>query len=392
MFVTLVTLAALAADPPAPAKVVAAPGKGVTITSGDDRFSVTLRTRFQIREAIDAAAAADDGTRAVTMATQVPTARLWFGGHVLDERVNYVFQLAVAPRDFRDGATSPIFDAYLDLTPSRDLSFRVGQIFVPFDRLRTIKEYALQFPDRPRGISEFSLDRDIGVYAYSDHLGGDKSPVAYRVGVFGGSGIHQLVNHVPGGLVMGRLELRPLGPIDDTIEGDLTRREAPALALGVGAAYNLNTTRARSTTSTAWTGGTADYLQFAGDAVFKWRGVGLEGEVLYRDAADEEIPVKNADGSDGTAYARSGIGVITQASVMLSKKTEIATRYGQLQAFDGTDPAYVSDADSHHEVGASLNWYGNGHLFKVQASTIAFIARDGTVGEINGRVIFDATF
>ena len=185
---------AQAAEPPTPATVTAAPGRGLTVTSGDGRFSIGLRARFQLRQTLDVA----DGD--VALATQLATARIWVAGHLLSPDVRYLVQLAVAQRDFRDGATSPVFDAYFDLTHNPNLSFRVGQIFVPFDRLRTIRELALQFSDRPRAVSELTLDRDIGVYAYSDHLGGDDSPVAYRIGLFGGSGIHQLAAHPPGGL------------------------------------------------------------------------------------------------------------------------------------------------------------------------------------------------
>src|SRR5690606_25076004 len=97
------------------------------------------------------------------------------------------------------------------------------------------------------------------------HLGGPSSPLAYRLGAFGGGGPNATGGHEPGGLFVGRVELRPLGEIDDDSDGDLARRARPGLALGVGAAYNLNTPRARSTTSTVYEGGTADYLHLAGD-------------------------------------------------------------------------------------------------------------------------------
>lgn len=385
--IALTLAVALAADPAPAATVTAAPGRGLTVTSADGRFAINLRARVQLRQALDGIGGD------VTIATQLATARLWVGGHLLSPDVRYLVQLAVAQRDFRDGATSPVFDAYFDLTPNPNLSFRVGQIFVPFDRLRTIRELALQFPDRPRGITELTLDRDLGVYAYSDHLGGEDSPVAYRVGLFGGSGIHQLGSHPPGGLATARLELRPLGPIDDDQEGDLTFHERPGLAIGLAAAYNAGSTRARSTTSTVFPGGTADYGHLCADAVFKWRGVALETEVVAREAADDTIAVGNPDGTDGTAYTRSGWSSISQASAMVSKRVEIATRYARLEASPGTDPAYIADAASHrNEVGGGVNVYWNGHAFKLQSSVVGFLADDARLSEINARVILDATF
>lgn len=59
----------------------------------------------------------------------------------------------------------------------------------------------------------------------------------------------------------------------------------------------------------------------------------------------------------------------------------------------GTDPAYVADAASHaNEVGLGVNVYWNGHAFKLQNSVVAFVGADGAIGELNARVILDATF
>jgi hypothetical protein len=119
----------------------------------------------------------------------------------------------------------------------------------------------------------------------------------------------------------------------------------------------------------------------------------LETEVVARDAVDDTIAVVNPDGTDGTAYTRSGWGSISQASAMVSKKVEIATRYGRLSATPGTDPAYLADAESHrNEVGGGVNVYWNGHAFKLQSSVIAFVGDDGALAELNARVALDATF
>lgn len=377
-----------------PVDVTGAPGRGLAVTSTDGRFSMSLRGRFQLRQSVFAAAPDEEGERALTQATQLYTTRLWIGGHVLDEDTKYLMQLAVGPRDFRDGALSPIYDAYLDLTHDPNLSLRVGQLFVPFDRLRTIREFALQLPDRPRVVSELTLDRDIGVYAYSDHLGGERSPVAYRVGVFGGSGIHQLANKPLGGLFVGRLELRPLGPVDDDSEGDLTRREEPGLALAVAAAYNLGSTRARSTTSAVYTGGTADYLHLAADAVFKWRGFAFETELVSRDAAEDRIRSVADDGAPVVEYTRSGWGFVAQPSLMLTDRFELVGRYGRLGAAEGTDPAYVDDvALRENEVGGGVNAYLNGHRFKIQAGGGALFGDEAPGrAELAGHLLVDAMF
>jgi hypothetical protein len=388
------TLSPARAEDPSPT-VTAAPGKGITVTSGDGRFSMNLRGRVQLRQSVYLDPPDEEGARDASVLTQIYTTRLWWGGHVLNEDTKYLLQLAVGPRDFRDGAISPIFDAYFDFTRHPNLSVRVGQLFVPFDRLRTIREFALQMPDRPRVVSELTLDRDIGAYAYSDHLGGASSPVAYRLGVFGGSGIHQLSDKPPGGLVVGRLELRPFGPVDDDSEGDLSRRETPGLAIGVAAAYNLGSTRARSTTSTVYAAGTADYLHLAADAVFKWRGFAWENELVVRDAAEDRIRGTDDDGNPLVEYTRSGWGFVSQPSLMVSDRSELVARYGRLVAAKGTDPAYLDDvAGRANEVGLGANVYLNQHRFKVQGGVSGLFGDEGAPAdaELAANVLIDVMF
>ncbi len=372
------TLAAEPAAPPAPPIVSLASGKGLTVRSADDKFSLGVRARIVPRfdlvlPRVEDGAALEPDTRAT-----IATARLWVQGHVLTPKLNYTIQLAYAARDYRDGTISPLFDAFVDWKPHRDINVKVGQYFVTFDRLRTVREFALQMTDRPRPVNELTLDRDVGVTAYSDHFLGDKSPVAWRVGVFGGNGLNGIDAKDGGGLFVGRVELRPLGDLDDDSEGDLENREKPAIAIGGAVAYNLNTARQKSTTGSRYTGGTVDYLHAAGDVVFKWQGLAVQGEYLYRKAAEEEIRSTDADGADVVEYARSGQGVVAQASYHFKPGYEIVGRYSKLWANDDTDPKYISDVQSKgNEVGAGFNTYLNGHRFKWQTSWIALFGEDG---------------
>ena len=377
-----------------PAEVTAVPGRGFTVQTADGRFALGIRGRIQLRETVLATAPDDAGDRKVTTATQVATARVYFTGHTLSEDIKYTLQLAIAPNDYRDGTISPIFDAFVDLTHNPNASLRIGQAFVPFDRARTNREFALQLATRPRPVNELTLDRDVGVYLYSNELGGEGSPVAYRVGVFGGGGGNQLTGKEPGGLGVARVELHPFGYMQDAdSEGDLEIRDEPGLAIGAGAAYNLNTNRARSTTSTTFTGGTTDFLHLAGDAVFKWHGAAVMAEVLYRDASADTIESVADDGTAVTEATRSGVGWLVQPSLMLTKKAEIAARYSHQQALDGTDPAYISELDSkEHEVAAGLNWYENGHRLKVQTTWVALFGPSFADAEHAGYLLLDMSF
>lgn len=365
-------LAAPAAEPAAPPEVTAAVGRGVTVTSGDGRYSMNLRARIVPRLDVELPPPVDRGPIEPRTRATIATARLWLQGHLFTPDLRYVVQIAYAGRDYRDGATSPLFDAFVDWRAHRDASLKVGQYFVPFDRLRTVREYALQMVDRPRPVGEMTLDRDVGVTLYSDHLGADASPVAYRLGVFGGGGTNLTSTRPAGALFVGRLELRPLGDLDDDSEGDLERRARPGLAIGAGVAYNLNTNRQRSTTGAALVNGSVDYLHAAADLTFKWRGLAVQGEYLYREASEDELP-----GEAGSEWSRSGQGWVAQASYATPPGVEVVVRGSQMFAAEGTDPKLVDEIDARgNEVGAGINWYRAGHRFKVQTGWIALWGDD----------------
>src|SRR5690606_12512344 len=124
-------------------EVVAAPGKGLTVTSADRRFQVTFRSRVQLRETLA------HGAAGTTNEVQVRTLRFVTQGYLLVPELKYLIQLAFGANDFENGNASPIFDAFVEYVRLRDLNVRVGQYFVPLDRARTIREFALQFVDRP---------------------------------------------------------------------------------------------------------------------------------------------------------------------------------------------------------------------------------------------------
>jgi hypothetical protein len=331
-----------------------APGQGLTVRV-DDTFSLNIRTRMQLRYQLAISQPDAVGHRELEQLVNINTLRLYVSGNVLAPNLFYLVQLAVAGRDYRDGATSPIFDAYLDYKLHRDLNVQLGQFFVPFDRLRTVREWALQLGERARPVQELTLDRDAGVVLYSDKLGSERSPVAVRLGAFGGGGTNLVQGRTPGGLFVGRVELRPFGPIDDDREGDLERKPTPRLALGAAAALNLNTHRVRSTTgamfkspsTTSYEGGTVDYLHLAADATFKWSGFALQAEYLLRDARRERVLSKDAQGGDVVEYARSGYGWILQASYIFPRPVELVARVTRMYAFLDTDPKFIEIGRAH---------------------------------------------
>lgn len=354
-------------------EVSGAPGQGLTVRVGE-AYSLNVRSRIQLRYQINVAAEAGQGERDVQQLVNIGTARLWFSGHVFSPALTYMLQLAVAGRDFRDGATSPIYDAYLDWKIHRDFNLRAGQFFVPFDRLRTVREWALQLAERPRPVQEFTLDRDVGIAVYSERFLGASSPLAWRIGAFGGGGTNLTRGRDPGALLVGRLELRPLGPIDDDKEGDQQRRQLAGMAVGGGFAANLKTNRLRSTTGATFQGGTTDSLHAALDLVFKWYGLALQAEYLWKRVTEDALVFTAADLTPLVEYTRSGQGWIVQLSYTFDPPFEVVGRLSRIYAADGTDPRLVTEVEQRgQEVAGGLNYYFNDHRMKLQADWIGLM-------------------
>lgn len=392
------------------------PGRGMTLRAGDD-FSLTLLSRIQMRNtvAIGDDDADPDGNPEVSNELQIRTLRLWLRGHILDPDVRYGIQLAFGSGDFETlrttsrGATdatssttnpSPIFDAYVDLTELRDLSVRIGQFFVPFDRARTIREFALQSVDRAEVIRELTLDRDVGVTFYSNDLFGLGGILGYQLGIFGGDGRNRFGARDPGFLYVARAMVRPMGTFDDDQEGDLLHTAEPRLLVGAGFAFNHQTDRRRSTTGDPYDtyasalnvsldGGAAqplpsvtfDQVHAEADLVLKWRGLYVLGEVLYRQATtpSHTIAFDRETGTPpmtttvtGTVYARDAWGWLAQASYATSTlldlfQLEVWGRYEQTVTIGATDPDLIATVNARgHGVAGGLNFYFHGHMLKAQ--------------------------
>lgn len=349
----------------------------------DGSSAMTVRARLQMRDTITSASE-------TTNELSIKTARLITNGHIFTPDLRYYVQVAFGAGDFETSSPSPLFDAYIEYALDRDLQIRAGQFFVPFDRARTIREFALQLADRPLVIGELNLDRDVGLTLQSQDLFGLDGRLAYALGIFGGAGKNRVGGEPFGFLYVGRFSYRPFGAFDDDVEGDLERLQKPRFAVGVAGAYNQKTQRQRSTMGTTFKVDGFNYTHAAGDMVFKYAGLSFLGEVIYRQASKDSRK-GTFDDEDVTEWSRSGWGYVVQAGMMLTSMVEVAARWNQLFAMDDTDPALTKLAeDQGKEVGGGVSLYLNGHLLKLQAD---YAARFGDADPIHlVRLLLDASF
>lgn len=379
---------ALASRPPPPApeppvRFQLAPGQGLSVATTDGRFSASVRGRIQVRNALQALP-----TGAVSDDFGIRTLRVQLAGNVLVPDLRYFLHLALGAADFEANNPSPLYDAWVEYTGLRDLHVRVGQLLVPLDRARTLREFGLQFVDRPNVVREFSLDRDVGVQLWSHNLFNTRW-LGYQLFLGAGDGRNRVGTGAPlGPLVVARLQLRPWGVFDEDTEGDLTRERRPRLLLGVGGAYNVNSNRAQSTFGAVYTLGTTNYWHGAADLLFKYAGFSLMAEGLLRRAT-----VDHMDQGTQREWTRSGWGYFVQAGVMAHRMVELTARWEQLGAFAGTDPTLQQLVDQQgHQVGGGLNVYLNGHLLKLQTDYFFLWGNDAAAGRHSFRLQLDASF
>jgi len=372
---------------PAPLLVSGEPGRGVTVTTADQRLSTTVRGRMQARTT------AQEVRGDTQQLTQIKTVRLYVQGHVLWPDLKYAIQLAFGAGDFEAGSASPIFDAFIEHTYLRDLNVKVGQYFVPFDRARTVREFGLQLVDRPVLIPELTLDRDVGITLSSSDLFGLGGTLYYALSLFGGDGRNRTDASDPGLLYVARVAVTPFGTFDDNSEGDLERRHQPRLMIGIASAYNHQTDRQRSTTGDRFVFGRFNYLHGAMDLVFKYAGFSFMSEAVARKATSDARSGVDSSGMMLTERSQSGWGYLLQSGMMLTDQIEIAGRWGHMSAFANTDAALKTlVAERGHEATFGSNYYLNGHYFKFQLDFGLRWGRWSDAKEYVARLQLDASF
>mgnify|MGYP000880865920 CR=1 FL=1 len=345
-------------------------GKGITVRSADDKASLNIRARIQVRFT---ALGQSNDQRDETTEFGIRRMRLVFQGNADGPRLTYYVQLAFSNLDNEADLRLPLRDSYITWTPKRDLNVRVGQMKVPFSRQRVTSSSALAMVDRSIVVSELNLDRDVGVQLFSKDLFGT-GKLGYAIALFGGEGRNRL-GRTAGMLYTGRLEAWPLGAFDDYVEGDITRGRTLRVAFGVNIGYNQNTNRPRSTIGTPYAAGDFDYRNVSVDAVLKWRGLSLTSEWMAR-RADRDSRRVTVNASPVTIWSRSGSGFYVQAGQMLTARLEATGRYSRLRRANGTDPAFTNG----REAGAGLGYYLQGHDLKLQGDY--FHVTDATTGNL----------
>lgn len=392
-------------DSPA-VKVRWRPGKGLEVNSEDKRFRLVTRLRGQFLYQAESSFVEEGEPREFEHGFMLRRVRVAFTGHMFGEHNKFKMELAFSPRDMgftdldgdgsppqtnRDNVAtlSPLLDLYMEFDHLRDLTLRVGQYKVPFNRQRVISSGDLMLVDRSIVNSEFNVDRDIGLDLRSENLFG-LDLLRYYAGVYIGAGHSYSAIAAPGLMTLARVEVLPFGDFDDYSEADLDRGAKPGLSLGVAFAHLENARGTRGILGRAPRDeGTTDYNVLTADAMFKWMGFSAQSEFIVRRGGrnpggalnDEGVPVP-------TEAARNGYGWFLQAGYLLpTTGLEVSGRYSLIRAADSS-----TSLSDENEAGLGLSYYFHEHAFKLQADYFRLWSDEPGQGDNQFRVQLQTSF
>jgi len=276
---------------------------GLGFSTPDSAYSINIRFRMQNRLLMNTVS--DEDINPSSYEFRVRRCRLSFTGHVYNPKWSYYLQLSFSRGDMdwsmNDASnynTGPnvVRDAIVYYKPIKHLQIGVGQTKLPGNRQRVVSSGALQFYDRSPANSNFTLDRDAGVFLnYSFHLGKTFKTIIKAAATSGEGRNSNSSNY--GLAYSGRMEILPLGDFTDGgdyFEGDVVREPKPKISLGGG--FHLNDMAVRTQGQLGKDlYEPRSYETYFADFLFKFKGFALSSEYLRRNC---DNPVtKNSAGS-----------------------------------------------------------------------------------------------
>jgi hypothetical protein len=311
------------------------PGKGFIIQSPDAayRLRIGLTAAYKFEPVYRGSAFQNRNTFFVL--------RPFIGGNFFKEWIHFwtSFEFASNP--------PYLLDSYVELAPWKELQFRIGQQWTPFDRHEYFGPQEILFPDWAPVSEYFWSGRDKGVLM----LGTLVNQLDYYLGVFSGTPLRQF-NAVPGNyMLQGRVTWNPMGATGGTefpyitTEGGAPLRVSATLQGYYGkvqlAEQNFNPSTFRFETMA-----TGDVRKQAAGGADLW----LQGRCFM---AFVDGFIRHTEPPMG-APSFTSVGVWGQAGVPLVDRTlDIGARFNWL------DPSIDLSNDTFYSIEGQLAFYAS---------------------------------
>lgn len=338
-------------------------GRGIQFTSADSLFTLAINGRIQSmfearRDISNATTGADFLLR---------RCRLNIQGNAFNPKFSYRIQIGFAHGDINSANSTVqnnliLRDAMLFYKASKWLRFGFGQTKLPGNRQRQVSSANLQLVERSIANNNFTLDRDKGVWIYTNfNLG--KTVLKSTIAVSSGEG--RIVSDRNGKLAYAaRIEFLPLGEFSnngDLMEADLERESKPKISIAGVYSYNDAATRTMGQLGDfLFNSEMANIQYYGGDLLFKFKGFSLEAE-FYKRESDKEIITNKKDLTQRN-YVISGTTFMVQSGYLITKTNEIAMRYAQIIP----DKKVAAAMNYQEEYVLGFSHYFNKHSLKLQ--------------------------
>ena len=349
-------------------------GKGIQVMAQDSTFSLKLGFRFQTlyqsswNMKDDEFSSLEDHQSS----TMIRRSRLKFSGWALSPKFTYKAELALSNRDNGGGdsdlysnAANIILDASLKWNFYKGLSIWAGQGKMLGNRERVISSGNLQFVDRSRLNSRYTLDRDVGIMLLNKHKVGSNFIIEESVSVASGEGKNLTSANMGGRAYAAKVELYPFGAFSSKkgayLGSAIKYEEEPKLAFAVAYEKNIKAGRTRGQKGSFLFDSNGDALgkdlsTLSIDMMFKFQNWSLMAEFADR-RADGSPEVYDNETLVGTYYTGSGVNVAL--GYMFENNFELAMRWTDIKPEE-----LVASPETQYTIG--LSKYIVGHKLKVQ--------------------------
>ncbi len=375
-------------------------GKGINIVAQDSSFTMKIGFRFQtlFQNSWDLE---DDQFSNLTDHNSsffIRRSRLKFDGWVLSPKLKYKAELSLSNRDNGGGnsarfsnAANIILDAAVEWNFYKNMSLWAGQGKLPGNRERIISSGNLQFVDRSRLNSRYTLDRDAGIMLKNFTRFGEDFILNQTIAITSGEGKNITANNLGGYGYTAKLEALPFGNFQSKghyVGSDIKREPSPKLAVAVAYDINVRAGRERGQKGSFLVDSSSDAIgkdisSIFADLMYKHNGLSVMAEYVKRSTSDgPDVFVDGIDDAIGTYY--TGTGTNIAVGQMMGDHSEFAIRWTSIHPDEG-----VANSENQYTLGYSQ--YVVGHKLKVQTD-ITYRAIDNSDDGLFYRVQMDVHF
>ena len=372
-------------------------GKGIQVMAEDSSMYLKIGFRFQTlyTNNWDASETGFSDLSNYESAIFIRRSRLKFDGWALNKKLKYKAELALSNRDNGGGnsdnfsnAANIVLDAFIEYNFFKSLSIRAGQFKLPGNRERVISSGNLQFVDRSRLNSRYTLDRDVGIMFINKHSLGDNFIMKEMLAISSGEGKNITSGNIGGHGYSFRVEAFPFGEFQskgDYIGSAIKFEETPKLSIALTYDFNNKAGRERGQKGSFLPDGAIlkDINSIFVDLMFKYKAISIMGEYAFRATEDTDPFVYGEnDAPIGTYYVGNGLNL--SLGYMLPSNWEIAGRWTDINPEAG-----VANNEQQYTLG--LSRYIVGHKLKVQTD-LTFRSIEESNNEMFQRVQLDFHF